>query len=174
MNEKRREIIVREIEYWKRSRLLPEHYCDYLLALYTEGEVTPSAAPSRKRWATVFFLLFICLLLPAGVLVIYFTELSFVLQMLLLAFFVGICLMAIWRWRKEALVHLPLISGAFLLFLATVRLSDYYFSGSKAVLSLVIFLNCFLWIVIGMRFRFLYLTISGVLGLLLLTGSFFF
>jgi len=173
MNEKRRDIIVREIEYWKRSRLLPEHYCDYLLALYTEGEV-PSSAPSRKRRAPAFLLLLFCLLLPAGVLVIYFTEFSFVLQMLLLAFFVGICLIGIWRWRKEALVHLPLISGAFLLFLAMVRMSDYYFPESKLVLSVVVFSNCFLWIVVGMRFRFLYLTISGGLGLLLLTGSFFF
>ncbi|MCL6585368.1 MAG: hypothetical protein K6T72_02420 [Anoxybacillus sp.] len=174
MNEKRREIIVREIEYWKRSRLLPEHYCDYLLALYTEGEVTPSVAPRRKRWATVFVMFLVCLLLPAGVLVIYFTELSFVLQMLLLAFFVGICLIGIWRWRREAVVHLPLISGAFLLFLAMVRMSDYYFPGSKMVLSLVVFLNCFLWVIVGIRFRFLYLTISGAIGLMLLLASFFF
>ena len=100
MNEKRREIIVREIEYWKRSRLLPEQYCDYLLALYTEGEGGhPHSRPARfawMKWIRIFFILLICLLLPAGVLVIYFTELSFVLQILLLAVFVAICLIGLW------------------------------------------------------------------------------
>lgn len=178
MNEKRREIIVREIEYWKRSRLLPEHYCDYLLALYTEGEGTHSSLSSahsgRGKWTKIFFILLICLLLPSGILVIYFTELSFVLQMLLLSLFVVICLIGLWKWQKEAFVHLPLISGAFLLFLASVRVSDYYFSNTTAALAVIVFLNCLLWIVVGVRFRFLYLTVSGVLGILLLVGSFFF
>lgn len=37
VDKKRREIIVNEIEYWEKNRLLPEHYCQYLLTLYTEG-----------------------------------------------------------------------------------------------------------------------------------------
>ena len=38
MDKKRREIIVSEISYWEENRLLPAHYCQYLLTLYTEGE----------------------------------------------------------------------------------------------------------------------------------------
>ncbi|MBB5324742.1 magnesium-transporting ATPase (P-type) [Anoxybacillus tepidamans] len=178
MNEKRREIIVREIEYWKRSRLLPEQYCDYLLALYTEGEGSHSYFRSARfnwmKWIRLFFILLICLLLPATVLVIYFTELSFVLQMLLLSLFVIVCLMGVWMWRKAALVHLPLVSGAFLLFLASIRISDYYFPQMTAVSAFMILLNCLLWIAVGVRFRFLYLTISGFFGILLLGVSFFF
>lgn len=33
MDEKKK-IIVREIEHWRRSKLLPEHYCDFLLNIY--------------------------------------------------------------------------------------------------------------------------------------------
>ncbi|ANB56420.1 putative membrane protein [Anoxybacillus sp. B7M1] len=176
MDEKRREIIVREIEYWKRSRLLPEQYCDYLLALYTEGDRSSAQTAVRRAgaWLHIFFILLICLLLPISVLAIYFTELSFVLQMLLLSFFILLCFIGIWKWRKEArLVHLPLIIGAFLVFLASVHLSDYYFPKNKPISALVIFLNCALWLVFGLRMRLLYLTISGVVGIALLIGSFF-
>ena len=37
MNESRKQIIINEIIYWKKNRMLPEHYCDFLLALYTKG-----------------------------------------------------------------------------------------------------------------------------------------
>src|SRR5665647_123563 len=35
MDEKRRMLIL-EIERWRKSKLLPEHYCDFLLNLYLE------------------------------------------------------------------------------------------------------------------------------------------
>ena len=37
MDENRKQIIIKEIGYWKNNKLLPEQYCDFLLALYTEG-----------------------------------------------------------------------------------------------------------------------------------------
>lgn len=37
MDKQRKETIVHEIKYWKENHLLPSHYCDFLLALYTEG-----------------------------------------------------------------------------------------------------------------------------------------
>ena len=43
MNETRKKIIIQEIKYWKKSKLLPEKYCDFLLTLYSGGEenITP-------------------------------------------------------------------------------------------------------------------------------------
>ncbi|QPA30105.1 hypothetical protein [Thermaerobacillus caldiproteolyticus] len=175
MNEKRREIIIREIEYWKRSRLLPKQYCDYLLALYTEGLASNRSHISRFNLIHLLFISMICLLFPISILVIYFTELSFVLQMLLLFLFFIVCMVAVWLWAKERkLIHLPLISGAFLLLLASVQACDYYFPKEKAIVAVVIFLNCLLWMVIGIRFRFFYFTISGIAGLGLLCASLFF
>jgi hypothetical protein len=170
MNEQRREIIVREIEYWKRSRLLPEQYCDYLLALYTEGEYKKSPSDifrSRQRMIIRFLLaVLICLLLPASVLVIYFTELSFVLQMPLLFLFFFICIIVAWMWkRKGNIVHIPLISGAFIFLLASIEVGEYYFPKQKAVTASIVFVNCLLWILVGKRFRFLYLFISGIIGI---------
>lgn len=36
MDSEKQKIIVKEIEQWRRSRILPEHYCDFLLNLYLE------------------------------------------------------------------------------------------------------------------------------------------
>lgn len=38
MDENRKKIVVAEIENWRRNHLLPEHYCIFLLNLYTEGD----------------------------------------------------------------------------------------------------------------------------------------
>lgn len=38
MNLEKREIILREIQYWRRSKLLPEQYCDFLTNLYNDDE----------------------------------------------------------------------------------------------------------------------------------------
>lgn len=37
MDQQRKATIIHEIKYWKDNHLLPAHYCDFLLALYTEG-----------------------------------------------------------------------------------------------------------------------------------------
>ena len=38
MSNQRKQIILNEITFWKQNKLLPEHYCDFLMTLYTEGE----------------------------------------------------------------------------------------------------------------------------------------
>ncbi|MCG7345110.1 hypothetical protein MHZ92_13270 [Sporosarcina sp. ACRSL] len=38
MNVQRKKIIMAEINYWKQNKLLPEHYCDFLITLYTQGD----------------------------------------------------------------------------------------------------------------------------------------
>ena len=37
MSNQRKQIILNEITFWKQNKLLPEHYCDFLMTLYTEG-----------------------------------------------------------------------------------------------------------------------------------------
>lgn len=41
MDEQRRKTIINEINHWRQSQLLPEHYCIFLLNLYTEGDTPP-------------------------------------------------------------------------------------------------------------------------------------
>ena len=73
MRDERTKTIVREIKYWKQYRLLPDEYCDFLLALYTQGE-TEKEQPNKDVHHPLFYL-WMCLsllLLPLSFLVIYF------------------------------------------------------------------------------------------------------
>ena len=67
MNEERRKTIVKEIDYWRHGRLLPEQYCDFLLNLYLDeqGQRPPASGfagkaahaighSSGKQWFLVF------------------------------------------------------------------------------------------------------------------------
>src|SRR5690606_36010375 len=49
MSNQRKQIIVNEITFWKQNKLLPEHYCDFLMTLYTEGEQEPSIVGNAKE-----------------------------------------------------------------------------------------------------------------------------
>ncbi|KIQ94791.1 hypothetical protein LH47_01161 [Anoxybacillus thermarum] len=87
MEQKRKEIIINEIKYWKQTRLLPEQYCDFLLALYTEGNGDDVETRTKQvpAWAIRATAAMIGICLSFVLLVIYFTELSFVLQTLILS-----------------------------------------------------------------------------------------
>ncbi|MDW0117374.1 hypothetical protein QTL97_10545 [Sporosarcina thermotolerans] len=55
MSNQRKKTIITEIKYWKENKLLPEHYCDYLITLYTQGEqeeninASDAILPKRKK-----------------------------------------------------------------------------------------------------------------------------
>ncbi|EMT47117.1 hypothetical protein [Anoxybacillus flavithermus] len=176
MEQKRKEIIINEIKYWKQTRLLPEQYCDFLLALYTEGNRDDIEQPTRQvpTWAVRVTVAMIGICLPLALLVIYFTELSFVLQTLILSLFVIICFIAVRFFvQNKMLTHMALIVGALSLLLLSIRVSDFYFSGSTNALAVAVMFNCFVWLLIGWRFSLMYFFISGVVGIILLISSFF-
>lgn len=50
MSDQKKKIIVAEIENWRKNHLLPEHYCIFLLNLYTEGEGEHERqSPAKKK-----------------------------------------------------------------------------------------------------------------------------
>ncbi|WP_252508902.1 hypothetical protein [Paenibacillus peoriae] len=53
--EKKRAILLHEIEHWRRSRLLPEQYCDFLSNLYREDE-DPSQSQNRNNTGLLTYL----------------------------------------------------------------------------------------------------------------------
>ena len=176
MEQKRKEIIINEIKYWKKTRLLPEQYCDFLLALYTEGNRDDVEQSTKQvpTWAIRATMAMIGICLPLALLVIYFTELSFVLQTLILSLFVIICFIAVRFFvQNKMLTHMALIVGALSLLLLSIRVSDFYFSGSTNALAAAVMFNCFVWLLIGWRFSLMYFFISGVVGIILLISSFF-
>lgn len=52
VNQHKRAIILREIEHWRRNKLLPEHYCDFLKNLYADETAVTSNTSSGRLSVT--------------------------------------------------------------------------------------------------------------------------
>ncbi|WP_338470278.1 hypothetical protein R4Z10_15940 [Niallia sp. XMNu-256] len=170
MQENRKQLIINEIFYWKKSRLLPEHYCDFLLALYTKGEglyQQMEKVKPQKFNGSLF------LLIPIGVFLFYFTELSLILQIVfsLFSVIIGIYVTFILA-KKDLLYQIPLILTALLILFVSLQLTLTHTS-SFIVLYSVIGTNGLLWLITGLKYKQLYFTISGIAGLILLMISVF-
>jgi hypothetical protein len=174
MSNNRKEIIIKEIHYWKESKLLPEQYCNFLLALYTEGKQMNGKKVRKNSidWRGLFSYTPL-LLIPIGIF-IYFTELSFFLQTtlysLLILFGFGT---SFYFLRKATGLIVPMISTALIVLLCSVDLVTYFFPDNQVSLYITIILNCLVWFVIGSKANLMYFTISSLLGLLLLVASIF-
>ncbi|WP_264738581.1 hypothetical protein [Cytobacillus firmus] len=170
MDENRKKVIVNELLYWKKSRMLPDRYCDYLLALYTEGSQPKEIKKQVLYLANLIFLL----LIPISALLIYFTELSIILQTAILILFIFSCTFFVFYFsRKAKLMHIPIISAALILLMGSVWLVSEIYPENQKVLYAVLVTNCVLWLFAGLKFKFQYLWISGTLGCFLIVISIF-
>ena len=88
MNDQRKKIILNEILYWKQNRMLPDTYCDYLLALYSEGEESLQMKNHglTSKTSYLFPALFIIFIFVSALIVNYFTEINPLMQMSLYIF----------------------------------------------------------------------------------------
>lgn len=172
MENSKTEIIIKEIKYWKEHRLLPEHYCDFLLTLYTEGDESKQNTKnfSLKSMLFHFWIYFLIAQLPITFLVIYFTEMSYVLQMFLFLIFIVISIVSAWFLYKNnsKYVHIPMIVGALISFLVSVHFIGYTFPDQKLIMLFNILVNCILWIVLGIKMKMSYFVISGGIGAIIL------
>ncbi|MFD2446093.1 hypothetical protein ACFSO7_19215 [Bacillus sp. CGMCC 1.16607] len=163
MDVQRKKIIIKEIEYWKESSLLPEHYCNFLLTLYSEGNHPGTELKSKKQgnWSISLFLMAI-----ASVFVIYFTELSFILQISIYLFYLlcGIILIK-YFFKKGILSHLSFVFSALVFLLATIQIVSHTYPNNTLFLYISLILNCLMWVATGVKFKLIYFTISGLLGL---------
>ncbi|WP_096201293.1 hypothetical protein [Bacillus sp. FJAT-45350] len=174
MDPQRKETIIKEIKHWKASNLLPAHYCDFLLSLYSEGNETKEepAQTQRSKWniKVIYTFFLVNLSLALTVLVIYFTDFSFVMQMLLGTFFV-VAIFFMGRKMFEShqmLAHLYYLVGALVLFILMVHGTDQLFPNNSLAMALTILLTCVTWLAIGVKFKLKYFTIAGSIGFVLL------
>ncbi|WP_309123054.1 hypothetical protein [Paenibacillus sp.] len=49
MDQEKRALIVKEIEHWQRSKLLPDQYCDFLLNLYRDPEASGTVVQQERK-----------------------------------------------------------------------------------------------------------------------------
>ncbi|MEW4306707.1 hypothetical protein [Rossellomorea marisflavi] len=162
--DKETTIIINEIKRWKESSMLPEHYCDYLLNLYTKGGSESVSSRGYTHLAAA------ALTLGLTVFVIYFTEMSPLLQTAILAVFVVfLVVMAIHYSKKGISTLFVYVVAALILLFMTVHIVDAFFEGKRGVLMPLLYLHCFVWSVTGIGRKILPFSIGGTLGAILLT-----
>lgn len=170
MQEERTKTIIHEIQYWKENRLLPSEYCDFLLALYTKGEEEkPGPAPVRSVQPLVpVFVLLSLFLIPLTLLVIYFTEMGFIMQTGLLSFFVGLVwFMSGWlHYKRTDWYLIPFVNGLLIIFSASIFLLDHWTASVRAI-HLTMLFHFFLWIFLGWLMNIRFLLWSGVTAVIL-------
>ncbi len=175
MDDHRRKIITNEIKYWKQNRMLPEHYCDFLLNLYTEGDTEVELPQGKGPKGLTGLISFILVgLLSLSVFLFYFTELSLFLQTAFIIFF-GISTLsaALYMVKKSFFDLIPLLASALLLLITSVQAAEIIFPDYPGMLYIVAGLNCLLWITAGTRWKMVSFKLSGIIGLIVLLITIF-
>ncbi|WP_424766215.1 hypothetical protein [Paenibacillus sp. sgz302251] len=179
MNQERRQIIVKEIDYWRRSKLLPDQYCDFLLNLYADQDTQMTkneqyttvgkAIAAVQRATGVQWLLTFGTFTLISFVVLYFNEFHPLMQMAVVVFSVSILL---WRGqrlrgRNEAAglaltsMGMLLLLGGGLYMLNEHRLDEWgWKTGLLALCSIF-------WVIYGIASRIHVLHLCGWLAALL-------
>ncbi|WP_163101915.1 hypothetical protein [Peribacillus alkalitolerans] len=172
MNDTRKKIVVNEILYWKKNRLLPEHYCDFLLALYTEGNDREdnergnnTILSSKKSILGNPLYIAVMVLSIVGLVISEFTSFNFVFQGIILLMIVSSLIGITYIFSKKSLNYqVPLIASAFILLLFTVKMIEVLFPQQLLILYISLFIHCILWIVLGWKLKLIYFKIAGLFG----------
>ena len=175
MNETRKKIIIKEIQYWKQSRLLPERYCNYLLALYTGGKQVEPTTSSKHSLRLIHLVL--TLIMISALIVNYFTEIMLLMQISIFILFIGLLIgLCVYEFKKDRSVLLPLSLAMFILLLMSIKLYESLVPGQLLYLYGGLLLNCVFWIMLGYKLKLIYFTIAGFFGsfiILYFTGIYF-
>ena len=178
MKAERRTIIVREIEHWRRSKLLPDQYCDFLLNLYADPEIAPkskSVNPLFGRAARTIsdatgkqWLMTIAIFTLISVVVLYFNVFHPVMQ---ITFIVGFSFLLLWYGqrvikRNESIGLVSIGTGHLIFFLGCIYMLHLY-ELNEWYYTVIAILTCsILWIYYGIKKNFNFLHLTGWLAFL--------
>ncbi|MDF2657800.1 MAG: hypothetical protein K0Q94_591 [Paenibacillus sp.] len=175
MEHDKRTIIVREIEHWRRSKLLPEHYCDFLLNLYDASPVERDTrvmgiskqALKNSNWKNWFFGFGLAALI--AFIVLHFNSFRFPMQIAVAAILVAGCYTAgILQSRKSPLAGYALVGvGSLMLLGAGVYLLRAYEMDEAPIMLAYVTFCSFVWIIVGLSARLGLFHYCGWAGLLL-------
>ncbi|MFD1926539.1 hypothetical protein ACFSFY_00430 [Sporosarcina siberiensis] len=178
MNSKRKQIIMSEIVYWKQNKLLPEHYCDFLISLYAQGEeesiesIVPQsviALEKNKLKRTLILLSVFALIASISMFIVSINPLiTLGLSATLFLFYLFYAIRS--TIKKRQIAPFLYILSAFMLLLLSMKLWSFYFNENSIILIVFLTLNCFSWLIAGKSLKLTYFMISGIAGLLVITG----
>ena len=179
MSIQRKKVILNEIAFWKQNKLLPEHYCDFLTALYAQGEgegtegtnegiLAKEAKKSKLKIISATSIISLITLALLGSLVFITTAviIPIILSGIAILVFTYI---SIKKFSQSSILSpLLLVFSALLLLGITFKIWEAFFITEPTTLVIMIAVNCILWLFSGLRLKLVYFTISGIVGLLLI------
>ncbi|TQR18566.1 hypothetical protein [Psychrobacillus soli] len=178
MSVQRKQIIINEIAFWKKNKLLPEHYCDFLTALYAQGEevgderkenYSQAILAKEKKNNTFFYVIlgFITVLLIASLVLI--TTAAFIPIIVTgMAIFAFLYIAIKLAKTKSVMTPLLFVFSALLLLGISFKVWDVYFIDYPFVLIGLMIGNCLLWLFSGLLLKLVYFSVSGIVGLVLI------
>lgn len=183
VNSQKKEVILNEISFWKKNKLLPEHYCDFLMTLYSEGNVVeddPSTkikisaaksllATNRKKnnWKIILASIGTIILLVA----LFVLKAPFVLIPIILSIGIIIGLLIfLFKFNPNKTVRKTFTYAtlALLIFGVSIKIVNLYLGGQPSILYGVLIGNCLLWLFVGKFLNLIYFKISGIIGLVII------
>lgn len=187
-DKEKKKVIISEITFWKNNQLLPEHYCDFLTQLYTEGRslsdegekhlaeqsILKKEKPSAFKIFTI--VMTACLILALIALMFLFGNniVWIPISLGILVLFAIVVFIIKTPFNKELTMTLAYASGALLLFAISVRVIGEVTANNIVALLAVLIVNCIAWIIVGKIQKQVYFLISGILGLLIIVFYSFF
>ena len=167
-----------EITFWKQNKLLPEHYCDFLMTLYSEGNQNEEIAGKAKnavRSVEKRRKLSIATFFPivAAVIVLLLFTIQYEWVVIAVAGIFAVCCIigAMYFAKKNNLLATMLqLATALAALGVTLKICTTYFAGNNEMLYILLMINCIFWLLSGIMMRIIYFTISGVLGLIVIVG----
>lgn len=172
MSDQRTEIIIKEINYWKKHNLLPAVQCDFLLALYTHGEGVEVAEEEPQKCKkdgvklkilAQLFLLLIALL--SSMIIIYAIELEFYMKLILLIILLSLSLFLYVLQKKNGdQISRLTISIMLILLLVMSLFVTKYITTNHWIINSVVIINFVMWFFVGRKLKLTYLMIMSVLA----------
>lgn len=179
MSNPKKQIILNEIMFWKQNKMLPEHYCDFLMTLYSEGNQQEEIAGKsknavihvekrRNRTISMFFPISAMVIL----LLLFTIQVEWVVMAVAAVFATGCLIGAIYFAKRNHLMAVMLqLATALAILGVTLKMSTMYFAGNNEVLFIILIVNCVFWLLSGIMLKIIYFTISGSLGLIAIIGA---
>lgn len=179
MNEQKRQWITEEIEHWKKSNLLPDKYCRFLMNLYKEDSVQDKkwlglsinnwACSRFFYWTAAFFLISLF-----GSILLNFNPFGISLQIGISLFFI-VCLYGTGiyiRKRSDSAARLLCLLAT----LTLVLFGPYLFSfmeGDVFLFNLIYLLGCCVFVLlVGWFFHWIWFQYAAWIGFSIIYGRF--
>ncbi|MGG4217420.1 hypothetical protein ABEW32_04205 [Paenibacillus jamilae] len=175
--EKKRTILLHEIEHWRQSRLLPEQYCDFLSNLYRKDE-NPAQSQNRNNTGLLTYLrhghgmawllgfvIISCICLIG----FYFTAFPLPMQICLASAISAICygMAAVWRSSAKSLSAMLSTLGSAIMLGSGVWIIQLHQGEAKVWYLVLVGLCGLVWCLVGLTLRISLLHYCGLAGLLL-------